>query len=180
MSTVCHWISDRIDQGEVVYTWKLVLLGCFYYLLVIIRLLLQARHLAAQYTNQKEPTRGWVTGFLKRYQQFTLQKTIITESIRKAASTQMNLSPFYDLYRSFYEDPKYERRLIFQCKAVVKGCVSISAWLEYTPSVTFLFCIAAYGALLTTTLLWPQTSLPQELQCPSAYKILCKRFRVDE
>ena len=147
---------------------------------------LQARHLAAQYSNQKEPTRGWVTGFIKRHPQFTLQKTIITENIRKEASTQQNLSPFYDLYRSIYDDPKYDRRLIFnadetsvnfsdafQCKAVVRSSdgVSISAGLEHTPSVTLLFCIATYGTPLPTTLLSPQSSVPQELQCLSAYNI---------
>ena len=25
---LCHWISDLIDQGEIVYSWKLVLLVC--------------------------------------------------------------------------------------------------------------------------------------------------------
>ena len=127
-----------------------------------------------------------MTGFIKRHPQFTLQRTIMTESVRKDASTQTNLSPFYDLYKSFYDNPNYDRRLIFnadetsvnftdsfRCKAVVKGSTnaSISAGLEHTPSVTLLFCIGTYGAPLTTTLLWPQTRVPEELQSLSAYNI---------
>ena len=101
----------------------------------------------------------------------------------------MNLLPFYELYGSFYDDPKYDSRLIFnadetsvnfsdsfQCKAVVKGSdsVSISAGLEHTPSVTLLFCNAAYGAPLTTTLLWPQTSVPQKLQAQQSRQKLAR------
>ena len=54
-----------------------------------------------------------MNGFLTRHTQFKLENTIITDVSRKLACTQKGLKPFYELYKSLYEDETYDRRLIF-------------------------------------------------------------------
>ena len=58
------------------------------------------------------------------------------------------------------------------CKSIVKeGKASISGRPDHTPSITLLFFIGTHGTPLTTALIWPQSSVPPELQELSAYNI---------
>ena len=126
-----------------------------------------------------------MNGFLRRHKQFKLQNTIITDITRKNTCTQKKLQPFYNLYKTLYDDANYDHRLVFNadetsvnftdgfhCKSVVKdGQPSISGCPDHTPSITLLFFIGTHGTPLTTSLIWPQSSVPDELQELSAYNI---------
>ena len=60
----------------------------------------------------------------------------------------------------------------FHCKSVTKESGQpISGKPEHTPSITLLFFVGTSGAPLTTSLLWPQASVPEDLQELSAYNI---------
>ena len=103
----------------------------------------------------------------------------MTEIVRRDTLTISNLEPFYDVYGGLYNDPTYDHRLIFNLDETsvnftdkYSGKVisrdsdppSILGKPDRTPSCTLVFCVAAVGPALTTSLLWPQANVPKELE----------------
>ena len=143
---------------------------------------IQAEHLIAKYPRkekQRTVTKGWIKSFLSRHKELKYSKAIVTEIVRKDALTISNLEPFYDLYGGLYNDPAYDHRLIFNLDETSvnftdKYCAKVIARQsdpqlilgrpDRTPSCTLVFCIAAIGPALTSTLLWPQVNVPKELE----------------
>ena len=109
-----------------------------------------------------------------------MKKGKLLDCSRAEACTQGNLQPWFEVYEDLIRDEKYDVHLLFNLdetsvnvldrvnKKILERTESPIIPVIRKPSrfasITLVICIAAYGRPLTSTLLWPQKSVPDELR----------------
>ena len=109
-----------------------------------------------------------------------MKKGKLLDCSRAEACTQGNLQPWFEVYENLISNEKYDVQLLFNLdetsvnvldhvnKKILERTESPVIPTIRKPSrfasITLVLCIAAYGRPLTSTLLWPQKSVPDDLR----------------
>ena len=128
---------------------------------------------------QRSISRGWVVHFVSRHPQFVLKKGKLLDNLRCTACTRLNLLPWFTTYTTLMQSTDYDSRLIFntdetsvnildQCHSKLlertdDSRVPVIPKAERYASTTLVITVTSYGSALTSVLLWPQATVPNEL-----------------
>ena len=135
---------------------------------------------------ERSVTAGWVAGFLRRHPSLIEQNSMIIEGSRADCCKRDNVEPFFERYEKLLKTNLFIPNLTFNLdetslnfttkfkgKAIsrLNGYVPITATADRVPSVTLVLCIPMIGKALTTSLLWPQETIPDEFRNFLSYGI---------
>ena len=116
---------------------------------------------------------------MKRHPSLQREKAVIVDTSRFLACTVSNLKPFYERYHTIVSENNIPPALIFNLDETSINYTQNSrehviitrshrarlvSHPDRTVSSTLFLCIPAEGYALDSTLLWPQTNIPDELK----------------
>ena len=123
-------------------------------------------------------TRPWIDGFVKHHPALILDKDTILENIRLQACTKTHLFQFYKMVKEFLHEHYSLHPLIsnldeiyidynhkFHVKILKKSDASptFAVHPNREPAYTLDICILGEGFPLLTIPIWPQKTVPREL-----------------
>lgn len=126
-------------------------------------------------------TSGWVRGFLKRHTELSMCRAVIVDTGRRLACTRLNLMPFYRGLSGLLESHHFSPQLIFNIdetsinfsqrykshiiRPSIAQSIPFTSQPDRVESCTLVICVSPKGDPFDSTLLWPQSKIPEEFSC---------------